>query len=68
MYHQLNKEELALIMAARESNMSPISVMVGTRNGFTEHNKTGEWDHVIDIWDRYLESLVSQDEEDEYQL
>lgn len=63
---ELNKEELALIMAVRESKLSPISVMVGTRNGFTEHNKSGEWDNIIDIWDRHLESLVTQEEEDQY--
>lgn len=65
---ELNKEELGLIMAVRESKMSPISVMIGTRNGFAEHNKNGDWDNVIDIWDKHLESLVSQDEEDEHQI
>ncbi|MNK57575.1 hypothetical protein D3C87_766340 [compost metagenome] len=63
---ELNKEEIALIKATRDSKISPIAVMIGTRNGFTEHNKNGQWDEVIDIWDKYLESLVTQDEEDEF--
>ncbi|MCM3257112.1 hypothetical protein M3664_04855 [Paenibacillus lautus] len=58
-----NQEEFALISAMRESGMSPVAVMIGTRNGFMDNNDDRRWDETISIWDRYIQSLISHDDD-----
>ncbi|WP_336761312.1 hypothetical protein [Paenibacillus sp. USHLN196] len=58
------QEEFALIQALRESGMSATAVLIGTRNDFLKDNKDGHWNELIDIFDRYIESLIEEDEED----
>jgi|GEM_PF-5881893 len=59
-----NQEEFALIQALRESGMSATAVLIGTRNDFLKDNKDGHWSELIEVSDRYIESLIQVEDED----
>ncbi|GAB6989577.1 hypothetical protein [Paenibacillus pini] len=58
------QEEFALIQTLRESGMSATAVLIGIRNDFLKDNKDGQWSEWIEIFDRYIESLIEEEEKD----